>query len=142
MSTRFDALAQLYEDMFDLPWRRDLESSTVLGLLGDLTGKAVLDLGCGTGHYCRLLERAGAGRVVGYDTFEGMIVRTSRRESQEALGVEYTHLAPGPASAGHPTAWEGAAPSSGPSICAPPHACLITCRKEGPLVEKGPPTIP
>ncbi|MEV0381199.1 methyltransferase domain-containing protein [Nonomuraea sp. NPDC050643] len=94
MSTRFDALAQLYEESFELPWRRDLESYTVLGLLGDLAGASVLDLGCGSGDYCRALRRAGAGRVVGYDTSEGMIEHASRRESREALGIEYTTTPP------------------------------------------------
>ncbi|QFZ19708.1 class I SAM-dependent methyltransferase [Saccharothrix syringae] len=96
--TRFDGLARVYEEMFELPWRRYLESHTVLGLLGDLTGKAVLDLGCGAGDYCRLLKRAGAARVVGHDTSAGMIAHAAAREAREALGVEYA-VEPPPANA-------------------------------------------
>jgi 2-polyprenyl-3-methyl-5-hydroxy-6-metoxy-1,4-benzoquinol methylase len=63
--SQFDELAMLYEDMALLPWRRDLEIPTVLGLLGDLSGHSVLDLGCGSGLYCRELAQHGARRVVG-----------------------------------------------------------------------------
>ncbi|KWT59753.1 hypothetical protein ADL21_21615 [Streptomyces albus subsp. albus] len=90
MRSQFDALARLYEDMAELPWRRDLESYSVRELLGDLTGRSVLDIGCGTGQYCRMLRRAGAGRVVGYDISAGMIAHAADRESWEPLGVRYT----------------------------------------------------
>ncbi|HEX6342123.1 class I SAM-dependent methyltransferase [Umezawaea sp.] len=94
MSSRFDTLARVYEEMFALPWRRHLESYTVLELLGDLSGKAVADLGCGAGDYCRLLKRAGAARVVGHDTSAGMIAHAAAREAREGLGVEYTTTPP------------------------------------------------
>jgi len=35
--------------------------------LGDLRGKSVLDIGCGTGHFCELIEELGARRVVGLE---------------------------------------------------------------------------
>lgn len=69
----FDEIGQLYDDTFTLPWRRYLEVPTVLDLLGDLTGKSVLDLGSGSGWYCAQLARKGARRVVGLDVSSGMV---------------------------------------------------------------------
>ncbi|MFT7836592.1 methyltransferase domain-containing protein [Saccharothrix sp. BKS2] len=94
MSSQFDPLARAYEESFDLPWRRHLEAHTVLELLGDLPGRSVLDIGCGTGHYCRSIKRAGAARVVGYDISEGMLTHARAREETEGLGVEYTSAPP------------------------------------------------
>jgi SAM-dependent methyltransferase len=87
--SQFDELAALYEDMALLPWRRNLEIPTVLGLLGDLTDQDVLDIGCGSGLYCRKLAQGGARRVVGLDEAEGMLEYARRREHTEGLGVEY-----------------------------------------------------
>lgn len=87
--SQFDELAALYEDMALLPWRRDLEIPTVLGLLGDLGGHDVLDIGCGSGLYCRKLAQRGARRVVGLDEAEGMLEYARRKEDTERLGVEY-----------------------------------------------------
>ncbi|MFD7665951.1 class I SAM-dependent methyltransferase [Streptomyces sp. NPDC059788] len=90
MSSQFDALGRMYEEMAELPWRRDLESYTVLEVLGGQAGRSVLDIGCGTGQYCRALRRAGAGRVVGYDISAGMIAHAAEREAGEPLGIQYT----------------------------------------------------
>lgn len=87
--SQFDELAALYEDMALLPWRRNLEIPTVLGLLGDLADQDVLDIGCGSGLYCRKLAQGGARRVVGLDEAEGMLEYARRREHAEGLGVEY-----------------------------------------------------
>jgi SAM-dependent methyltransferase len=79
----------LYEDMALLPWRRDLEIPTVLGLLGDLSDQVVLDIGCGSGLYCRRLAQRGAERVVGLDESEGMLDYARRREHVDGLGIDY-----------------------------------------------------
>jgi SAM-dependent methyltransferase len=95
--SQFDELASLYEEMAELPWRKDLEIPTVLGLLGDLTGAAVLDIGCGSGLYTRRMRSRGARRVVGIDESEGMVAYAKAREQQERLGIEYL-VGPLPAS--------------------------------------------
>lgn len=95
--SQFDELASLYEEMAELPWRKDLEIPTVFGLLGDLTGAAVLDIGCGSGVYTRRIRRRGARRVVGIDESEGMVAYAKAREQQERLGIEYL-VGPLPAS--------------------------------------------
>lgn len=95
--SQFDELASLYEEMAELPWRKDLEIPTVLGLLGDLTGAAVLDIGCGSGVYTRRIRSCGARRVVGIDESEGMVAYAKAREREERLGIEYL-VGPLPAS--------------------------------------------
>jgi SAM-dependent methyltransferase len=90
MSTsQFDELARLYEDLSAQPWRRHLEIPSVLAAAGDLTGLAVLDLGCGSGVYTRLLRDGGARRVVGIDESAGMIAYAAAREREERRGIEY-----------------------------------------------------
>lgn len=47
--------------------------------LGDLTGKAVLDLGCNEGYFCNKAIEAGASRVVGIDYSQGFIDKAKQR---------------------------------------------------------------
>ncbi|WHM40935.1 class I SAM-dependent methyltransferase [Streptomyces sp. BPTC-684] len=93
MASRFDALGDMYEEMFRLPWRAHLESFSVLRALGALEGEQIYDIGCGTGLYSRVMKRRGAARVVGYDISEGMIAVARRREADRPLGIEYTTTA-------------------------------------------------
>ena len=58
------------------PWRIYLEQPSALSLLGDLSSLSVLDLGCGEGHYTRLLRQLGADRVLA-------------QEGVEAKGADY-----------------------------------------------------
>jgi len=48
-------------------------------------GRTVLDVGCGPGHYCVTLARAGAKKAVGIDPAEGML--DLARRHAEAAGV-------------------------------------------------------
>lgn len=70
---RFDSWSSNYEDSFAwrhyfMPLHDSLEKS-----IGGVTGKSVLDVGCGTGDMLRRFARAGAGRLVGADASEGML---------------------------------------------------------------------
>ncbi len=49
------------------------EMPALFSLLPDLTGKRVLDLGCGFGEHCMEYIRRGADRVVGVDISEKML---------------------------------------------------------------------
>jgi SAM-dependent methyltransferase len=53
--------------------------------LPSLAGKRFLDLGCNTGHYCRLALDAGASRVVGVDS-DANVIAKARSESPR---IEY-----------------------------------------------------
>lgn len=88
-SSQFDELAQVYEDSAGMPFRQGLEFPTVLHHLGDIADRSVLDFGCGSGVYTRLLARGGARHVVGLDTSAGMIEHCRAREETEGLGVTY-----------------------------------------------------
>jgi toxoflavin synthase len=79
--SQFDDLGRVYEEMFKLPWRRHLEVPTVFGLLGDLAGRAVLDIGSGSGWYCKRLAEHGAREVVGLDVSSGMVDYARRHNS-------------------------------------------------------------
>lgn len=53
----------------------------MLAAMGEVSGKRVIELGCGTGHYAQVLGAAGA-RVEAYDRVEEMV------EVARAAGVD------------------------------------------------------
>ena len=89
-ASQFDELAYLYEQSFEVwPYRREVEQYSVLQALGDVTGLAALDLGCGAGSYTRLLAEQGASPVVGVDGAAGMIEYARRRETEDPCGADF-----------------------------------------------------
>ncbi|MFC7399883.1 class I SAM-dependent methyltransferase [Chelatococcus sp. GCM10030263] len=54
-------------------------------LLPDLTGRRVVDLGCGFGWFCRFAREAGAGEVLGLDLSENMLARAREMASDPAI---------------------------------------------------------
>jgi SAM-dependent methyltransferase len=74
----FEGRAASYRSAFRDPlsrWVRASETEAVAALLGDVTGRTVLELGSGDGHYARRLRDAGAAEVVAVDLSEGMVAR-------------------------------------------------------------------
>lgn len=59
-----------------------------LGLLGDIHGKKVLDLGCGCGQNCIALTRLGAS-VVGVDFSEGQLAQARIMASEENSAIDF-----------------------------------------------------
>jgi predicted RNA methylase len=57
-----------------------------LGLVGDVSGKSVLDLACGTGFYSREFRRRGATDVLGVDISVEMIAAALGSEQRDPLG--------------------------------------------------------
>jgi SAM-dependent methyltransferase len=56
------------------PWRHWIEANTIFSkILEDLSGKSILDLVCGDGHYTRRFHARGAKKVTGVDISTGMI---------------------------------------------------------------------
>lgn len=45
----------------------------MLSIIGDLKNENVLDLGCGDGHYTRIMREKTNGEVYGLDISENMI---------------------------------------------------------------------
>jgi SAM-dependent methyltransferase len=89
MDTDYDQIAAKYKRAKLQPWRTHIEQYTLLRLVGDLAGKAVIDLACGEGYYTRLLRQRGAARVVGVDLSHEMVGLADAQEALEPLGVEY-----------------------------------------------------
>jgi len=68
-STRWSAAADAYDAWFDRPWGRHataVEHRMLLDAAGPVSGRAVLDAGCGTGRFMHCLESEGA-LVLGVD---------------------------------------------------------------------------
>lgn len=89
MVTNYDTIAEEYRRAKLQPWRQHIEVFTLFGLVGNVTGKSVLDLACGEGFHTRLLKQHGASRVVGVDISAGMIDLARKEEAQRPLGIEY-----------------------------------------------------
>ena len=86
---QFDQLGALYEDMATWPFRKYIETPSVFAALGALEGLDVLEFGCGSGYYSRLLKRAGARKVVGYDLAEGMLDYARRCAQRDGLDINF-----------------------------------------------------
>ncbi|GAA3192812.1 MULTISPECIES: class I SAM-dependent methyltransferase [Streptomyces] len=71
------------------PYREHEQIPAVLDAVGSLDGVTVLDAGCGTGAYSRLLRRRGAAEVLGVDSSAGMVAAAQALEEREPLGVAY-----------------------------------------------------
>ncbi|MFC9284149.1 class I SAM-dependent methyltransferase [Streptomyces collinus] len=65
------------------------EVPSFLAMVGDVTGRSVLDLACGTGFYSREFRRRGATEVLGVDISGEMIAAAREIERRDPLGVRY-----------------------------------------------------
>ena len=86
---QFGALSDLYEDMFEWPFRKYFEAPAVQNVIGDPRNSAIIDFGCGGGGYTRIFKKLGAPRVVGYEPTDGMRDDARQRADQECLDIEY-----------------------------------------------------
>jgi toxoflavin synthase len=89
MSEQYDAIGAAYEGFKALPMARYVERDNVLTMLGDVHGKAVVDLACGTGFYTRQIRMLGARRVVGIDISAEMVKAAQALEAEKPLGIDY-----------------------------------------------------
>ncbi len=90
MSAQYDAIGATYAGWKETPIPTYTEVPTVKRLLsGQIEGRSVLDLACGTGYYSRLFIRWGAAGVVGVDVSETMVAAAREAEARDRLGIEY-----------------------------------------------------
>jgi len=89
MTTNYDPIAEQYKRSKQQPWRTYIEAFSLMTLIGDPTGRSVLDVACGEGFYTRMLRQQGASKVAGVDLSEGMIELARRQEAEHNLGIDY-----------------------------------------------------
>jgi ubiquinone/menaquinone biosynthesis C-methylase UbiE len=89
MTTDYDPIAEQYKRSKQQPWRTYVECFTLMRVVGDPTGLAVLDVASGEGFYTRLIRQLGAGRVTGLDLSPGMVELARAQEEQQQLGIQY-----------------------------------------------------
>ena len=88
-TTDYDPIAEQYKRSKQQPWRTFIECFTLLELIGDPRGMAVLDVACGEGFYTRMVRQRGAARVLGIDLSQGMIDLARQQEAEHRLGIDY-----------------------------------------------------
>ena len=76
------------------PTRNGLLDKPMLTACGDVTGKKIIDCGCGEGRFCRILAARGANYVLGVDLCEPMIeaARELQSESSEYCLADVQNL--------------------------------------------------
>ncbi|MFH9726142.1 class I SAM-dependent methyltransferase [Streptomyces sp. NPDC017254] len=85
----YDEIGEAFEGFKALPLAQYVEAPSFLAMVGDVTGKKVIDLACGTGFYSRELKRRGAADVFGIDVSGEMIRAAEGIEQAAPLGVRY-----------------------------------------------------
>lgn len=91
VASQWDRNAVVWADQVRNRWdifREHWNNPAFLEFAGDLSGKAVLDAGCGEGHNTRLFARRGA-RMTGIDLSGKMIEFAREAELREPLGIRY-----------------------------------------------------
>jgi ubiquinone/menaquinone biosynthesis C-methylase UbiE len=61
-------------------------------MLPDLTGKSVVDLGCGYGWFCRAARELGASDVTGVDISEKMLARAAELTADPQIHYQRSDL--------------------------------------------------
>lgn len=89
-----------YDAWFDAPWGRyasQVERQALLDAVGPLTGRQLLDVGCGTGRFTATFEQAGA-QVTGVDRDPGMLTIAASRMTGTLIEAD-GHALPFPSAA-------------------------------------------
>ncbi|MFC5907943.1 class I SAM-dependent methyltransferase [Streptacidiphilus monticola] len=86
---QYDGIGEAFEGFKSLPLTRYGEVPSFLALVGDVRGRSVLDLACGTGFYSREFRRRGASDVFGVDISVEMVAAAREIERRDPLGIRY-----------------------------------------------------
>lgn len=89
MTTDYNQIANQYKKAKEQPWWTRSVLYSMMKLIGDLSGKSVVDVACGEGWLTRELRKVSASEVVGVDISEEVIELARRQEAREPLGIEY-----------------------------------------------------
>src|SRR5207253_1893798 len=74
----------------EITWGQWSKPEREVGILPDVTGKDVIELGCGTAYFGAWFKRAGARRVVGIDVTPAQLETARRMDEEFGLGLELT----------------------------------------------------
>jgi SAM-dependent methyltransferase len=88
-TAQYDQIGSRYDEYARTATLKRAESYTFFRMVGDLTGKRVLDLACGFGFYTRLLKQRGAAQVIGIDISPAMVRLACAKEQDDPVGVAY-----------------------------------------------------
>ena len=72
----------------DITWGMWSVAESEVGVLPDLAGRDVIELGCGTAYFGAWLKRHGARRVVGVDITPAQLASARRVNEETGLGLE------------------------------------------------------
>lgn len=86
---QYDEIGEAYEGFKALPLEQYVVVPSFLALVGDVSGRSVLDLASGTGFYSREFRRRGAAEVLGIDISGEMVAVARQLEESDPLGVRY-----------------------------------------------------
>ncbi|MFD7324627.1 class I SAM-dependent methyltransferase [Streptomyces sp. NPDC059875] len=86
---QYDEIGEAFEGFKALPLVQYGEVPSFLAMVGDVSGKSVLDLASGTGFYSREFKRRGATDVLGIDISGEMVAVSQKLEERDPLGVRY-----------------------------------------------------
>jgi toxoflavin synthase len=85
----YDSIAARYSKYNEgRPYLKHAVYPSFLDLVGNVTGRSVLDLACGEGFVAREMSHRGASRIVGIDLSENML-RIARERGSEGRRIEY-----------------------------------------------------
>ena len=85
----YDLIAEAYSKTDSSLTKEYVAKPTLVTLLGDTSGKKVIDLGCGSGYSTRLVRGTGSNEVVGVDVSSQQILIAQEMEKKKPLGITY-----------------------------------------------------
>lgn len=88
-SSQYDTVSAGYREIVNEDAAIETQQLEALRLLGDVTGKDVLDVGCGEGKLTRTLVKLGADNVVGYDASRSQIEAAKAKGQSKDLNINY-----------------------------------------------------
>jgi SAM-dependent methyltransferase len=87
-SAKYDEIAPVYDSLF-LDTESLIENASIVELLGDVGGKTILDIGCGTGL---LLDYVLPRAYTGIDPSSAMLERLKEKHPERGAAVIHTEL--------------------------------------------------
>ncbi|MBD2784938.1 class I SAM-dependent methyltransferase [Xenorhabdus sp. DI] len=85
----YDSIGESFEQFANTVAQRKIEVRTIFDMVGDVTGKSVLDLACGYGYFGRELRNRGASKVIGIDISEKMVKLAKEKSTQHGDDLEF-----------------------------------------------------